>query len=80
MLKSFGMVYVKLNATWFFRQTFVKKIKSKYYNHGHDVLRLFLFIFEQNVIVSNKHGVQVASRVSKRLKKKDLRKVGNIKK
>ena len=40
----------------------------------------FFIIFEQNVIVSNKHGVQVASRVSTRLKKKDLRKVGNIKK
>ena len=39
----------------------------------------FFIFFEQNVIVSNKHGVQVASRVSKQLKK-DLRKVGNIKK
>ena len=40
----------------------------------------FFIFFEQNVIVSNKHGVQVASRVSRGLKKKDLRKVGNIKK
>ena len=59
------------------------------YNYVHNILRHFdrwanlLFTTMQvkrSVIISNKYGIRVPSRVAERLKTYDLRKLGNIRK